>query len=216
MSASIHAARFDAPVLHAQMVFRSALEVLSRPGSIVELPRDALASLCGLPCQPATAALLLTLTDPDTPIHLGLGGAANAVLTDWLAFHCGSPVVAEPEEAAFAVIPLDQLDTETLFACSPGEPDYPDRATTIICEADGLDLVAPETGEAPMLTGPGIRVASSLALQPDPSQFWEAMQRNRARYPLGPDVILVSGSRIAGVPRSTRVHPIDTQMVEAN
>lgn len=215
MSVPVHAAGFDTPVLRAQTVFRGALDAMARPGSVVALPADALAPLGALPCHPATAALLLTLADPDTPVHLGLDEAANAALVEWLAFHCGAPAVSSPEQAAFAVIPLRDLDTERLFACAPGEPDYPDRATTIICEADGIETVV-GGGDAPTLTGPGIRETSALALQPDPARFWQAMHRNRARYPLGPDVFLTSGDRVAGVPRSTRIHAPEATMAKAS
>ena len=46
------------------------------------------------PLDPATAAVLLTLVDNETPLWLD---PAVAAARDWLAFHCGASIVDAPE-----------------------------------------------------------------------------------------------------------------------
>ncbi|MGL5008821.1 MAG: phosphonate C-P lyase system protein PhnH, partial [Paracoccaceae bacterium] len=75
-----------------------------------------------------------------------------------------------------------------------GLPDYPDRAATLIIEMDVLE----PTGAR--LSGPGIRDTARLSLLET-----AAFRANRALFPLGFDAYLTCGSRIAGLPRSTRV-----------
>jgi alpha-D-ribose 1-methylphosphonate 5-triphosphate synthase subunit PhnH len=215
MSANIHAAGFENAVLDAQAVFRIALDVLARPGTVQLLPADAISRFSELPCNSATAALLLTLADPDTPVQLGLDQASNTVLADWLAFHCGAPVTQEPSRAAFAVVPLASLDSNALFSYAPGDPDYPDRATTVICEVAHLEEAAESLPGAAVLTGPGIRETAAMVVEPDPTRLWLAAQRNHARFPLGPDTFLTTDAGLAGLPRSTRVAPPASEMAEA-
>ncbi len=76
-----------------------------------------------------------------------------------------------------------------------GTPEYPDRAVTLIVEAEALD------NSGTTLRGPGIRETAQLNL-PDP----EAHRANHARFPLGFDCVFTTGDRIAGLPRSTSVH----------
>ena len=52
------------------------------------------------PLDPATAAVLLTLVDHETP--LWLDPAVDAA-RDWIAFHCGAPIVERSGSAAFAL-----------------------------------------------------------------------------------------------------------------
>jgi alpha-D-ribose 1-methylphosphonate 5-triphosphate synthase subunit PhnH len=79
-----------------------------------------------------------------------------------------------------------------------GGAEYPDRSTTIVAQAATL-----ENGPPLVLSGPGIREAARLAPAPLPAGFVEQWEANRARFPLGADLILAAGTRIAALPRST-------------
>jgi alpha-D-ribose 1-methylphosphonate 5-triphosphate synthase subunit PhnH len=62
------------------------------------------------------------------------------------------------------------------------------------------------TGGAPVrLSGPGIRETAVIAPQGLRACFWDEVRENAARFPLGVDLILAAGERIAALPRTTHV-----------
>ena len=75
------------------------------------------------PLDLATAAVLLTLVDNETPLWLD---AAATPARDWLAFHCGAAIIAAPEKAAFAV------------ALSMPDPNF----FAIVAKPDNVPIVA--------------------------------------------------------------------------
>ena len=172
---------FADPARDGARAFRAILDAMARPGRIVTV---ADASAPGL--SDAAAAVLLTLCDADTPVHLAVPEAAA-----WLAFHCGAPH-ADKAGCAFAVGQWDAL--APLDPYPVGTPDYPDRSAMLVVEMAAL------SEDGPTLTGPGIRDTARLSL-PDP----EALRANAARFPLGLDLILCAGDRLACLPRSTRI-----------
>jgi alpha-D-ribose 1-methylphosphonate 5-triphosphate synthase subunit PhnH len=172
---------FDDPAREAARAFRAILDAMARPGRIVSVEGAA-----GPGLSPAASAVLLTLCDADTPVHLTVAAARP-----WLAFHCGAPL-AEKAGCAFAVGPWDAL--APLDAYPAGTPDYPDRSATLIVEMPAL------TRDGPALTGPGIAGETRLSL-PDA----DALRANAARFPLGLDLMLCAGDRLACLPRSTRI-----------
>jgi alpha-D-ribose 1-methylphosphonate 5-triphosphate synthase subunit PhnH len=175
---------FADPPVESARAFRAAMEAMARPGTI--------RAVTGAPApeglSEAAAILLLTLTDATTPVHLA-GPAAGA--RGWLTFHTGAPAEG-PGACAFACGPWGALGP--LETYPQGTPDYPDRSATLIAEVDRL------AAEGARLTGPGIEAEARLPL-PDEA----ALRRNAARYPLGVDLFLTCGDRLAGLPRSTRI-----------
>ncbi len=177
---------FAAPSIEAAMAFRAVLQAMSRPGSILEVTGAAPPA----PCSPAAGAVLLTLVDADTPLHLA-GRHDGAALRDWLRFHTGAPLVG-PGEAAFGLGDWEALPP--LADWPQGTPDYPDRSATLIVEVPRL------AASGARLTGPGIRDSAALSL---PEGL--AAARAAARFPLGVDLILTAGTRLAALPRTTRL-----------
>jgi alpha-D-ribose 1-methylphosphonate 5-triphosphate synthase subunit PhnH len=173
----------DRPV-EAAHAFRAALGAMARPGSV----HRVLGARPPAPLSPAAGALALTLADGDTPLWLAPSLDAEAVRA-WLAFHTGAPF-GRPDEARFAFgrwaeMPLGNLPV--------GTPEYPDRSATLVVEVDQI-------GQAHRLTGPGIEAEAWLTV-PDPGFF----RANRARFPLGLDVFLACGDRLAALPRTVGV-----------
>lgn len=175
----------DAPV-HAATAFRAALDALSRPGTIVTLH----GANPPAPLSVAAGVLALTLFDATTPVHLA-GAHDTPALRDWLVFHTGAPLVGAGD-AAFAIGSWQALQPVARF--SPGTPDYPDRAATLIVEMPAI------AARGARLRGPGIRDTALLSL-PEIAAF----EANHARYPLGFDTFLTCGNQLAGLPRSTQV-----------
>ncbi len=175
----------DAPIESSQ-AFRAALTALSRPGVICTLA----GALPPAPLSLAAGVLVLTLCDGTTPVHLA-GAHDCTALRDWITFHCGAPLVGA-DAASFAIGTWDALQPVERFAI--GQPDYPDRAATLIVEMPEL-----AAGGA-RLTGPGIETEAWLSL-PETAAFIA----NRALFPLGFDCFLTAGAQVAGLPRSTIV-----------
>ena len=196
MSTFIHTpvAGFARPVLDAQQTFRLLLDSLAMPGLVVEVP-DLVRPPA--PLHSAAGALCLTLADMDTPVWIDNGedGAAGS----WLRFHCNCPLVGDHAGAALAVATdarsLPQLETFSL-----GDPQYPDRSATLVVQVDEL---SEDSGWR--LTGPGIESERRLAVQGLAEGFVQQREALAPLYPLGVDVFFVAGSRVAGLPRTTRI-----------
>jgi alpha-D-ribose 1-methylphosphonate 5-triphosphate synthase subunit PhnH len=173
----------DRPV-EAAHAFRAALGAMARPGTVHRV-RGARPPA---PLSPAAGALALTLADGDTPLWLAPSLDHEAVRA-WIAFHAGAPF-GPPGEARFAFGRWDELP---LDAFAVGTPEYPDRSATLVVEVDAI-------GRAHRLTGPGIETEAWLTVL-DPGFF----RANRARFPLGLDVFLACGDRLAALPRAVLV-----------
>ncbi len=181
---------FADPVAGAQSCFRAVLDAMARPGRVQ-------AAGAGLtppaPLDPATAAVLLTLVDPETPLSLP---AAAAPAAEWIAFHCGAPVVPRIAEASF-VLRFDLPDFATLQV---GTHEMPERGATLI-----LQLPALGSGAALHLAGPGLAAPALLRATGLPGDFAARWAANHARFPCGVDLILCSGTMLAALPRSVTV-----------
>ena len=178
------------PVHTAQQIFRQALQALSEPGLI-----QTLDNVCGMDVlDPATYALCLCLLDSDTPLWVSPLLDSPALRAN-LAFHCGCPIVAAPDEAAFAL--MTGAESAALPAFNPGTDRDPDRSCTVILQLDGLDGGLQTTWQ-----GPGIATTRAMRA-PLPDAFWA--QRALHGFPKGLDFFLSAGSALVGLPRSTRV-----------
>ena len=189
-AASSLAPGLRSPVMDSQRFFRAVLTAMAEPGRLVDLADTPSAPA---PLAPGAAAVLLTLADLDTPVWLD---PAAAVAADYLRFHCGCPVAAEPDAAAFALVaqPGEMPPLETFHQ---GDQAYPDRSATVIIQVAGIRA---ERGVT--LRGPGIAGEAALAVDGLPPGFWTAWSENHLSFPLGVDVVFVAGGRIAGLPRS--------------
>jgi alpha-D-ribose 1-methylphosphonate 5-triphosphate synthase subunit PhnH len=182
---------FTDPVLQTHTAFRSILAAIAEPGTTVQL----VAALdCPPLMHPATIVSLLTLADRDTPLwfapSLGTEGS------DYLRFHVGAPVAATASAARFAVI--DPASPVSLAAFDGGSDRYPDTSATVIMQCNSLS-----GGELVSLSGPGIKGVRTIAPSGLHRGFWADVASNHALYPRGIDLLLVSGTSLMALPRST-------------
>ena len=183
---------FADPALDAQRCFRAVLEAMSRPGRVQRLAEGVLEPPA--PLGLAAAAVLLSLTDADTPVWLD---AEAAVAADWLRFHAGCPLVAAPGDAAFvmacgAMPPLDSVNT--------GTEEAPHESATLLVQVAALDR-----GVTLRLSGPGIAREHRLRVAGLPPDFGLRWARNGAGFPRGVDLILCAGAALAALPRTVRI-----------
>ncbi|MDR3474687.1 MAG: phosphonate C-P lyase system protein PhnH [Devosia sp.] len=183
-------------VFDGQRVFRATMDALANPGTIRALGATAEPPA---PLTPELAALALTLCDHDSPVWLDAGLAAAPVVANWLRFHTGAPIVADPAEAMFALV-VDVGAMPRLESFAMGTDEYPDRSTTIIAAVDGLKGGAPFA-----LQGPGIEHTISFAPHLQSADFYAQWTDNRAKFPRGVDLLFVAAGAVVGLPRTTRI-----------
>lgn len=186
MEAQTLSGGFAHPAVQSAHAFRSIMEAMARPGSL----QDITGAAPPAPLSRAAGAVLLTLCDIETPVHLAGAADCDAVRA-WLAFHTGAPL-AGPAHCMFAVGTWEALGP--LSAYPVGTSDYPDRSATLVVECSELGA------NGATLTGPGIKRHAALSLPET-----QAFQSNRALFPLGLDFIFTCGDHLAALPRSTRV-----------
>ncbi|MFV0295633.1 MAG: phosphonate C-P lyase system protein PhnH [Hyphomicrobiaceae bacterium] len=187
-------AAFSDPILSTQVVFRAVLAAFSEPGTVHSL-HERLIEPKGF--APTTARLMLTLADFETPVWLApdLPETCQA----WVRFHTGAPFSETAEAAKFAV--LDGAGAAPpIAAFDPGEERYPDKSATLI-----VQVVSLSGGMPVRLSGPGIDGTRTIAPQGLREGFWDEVAANNARYPIGVDILLVSGDALIGLPRSTAI-----------
>jgi alpha-D-ribose 1-methylphosphonate 5-triphosphate synthase subunit PhnH len=186
------AAAFADPVFQSQATFRAILQAMSRPGEIVAAGRGLAPPA---PLGAAAAAALLTLADFETPLWLP-PALADGEAGAWLKFHTGAPLAAAPDRAAFALTHGAAID---LAAFAQGTAAYPDRSTTLVVEVESL------AGAELTLAGPGVKGERRFGFAPRSQNFLAQWRDNRAAFPLGVDLILTAGERLAALPRTTRI-----------
>lgn len=183
----------------AQSVFRSVLEALSRPGRLQTL--DASDGLqAPAPLSRGLTALLLTLLDTETSLHLAAPLASEAA---WMycRFHTG---VQREDDSARADFAAMRAADACLSELRLGSDEAPQRGATLIVEAPSLAI---ERSAALRLTGPGIEHAQRIGLCGLPMAFWQQRIAMQAVFPRGVDLLIVCGSQLVGVPRSTLITP---------
>ena len=178
----------------SQAAFRALMDCMARPGEIKTLGRvDAPA-----PLAPATAALVQSLADYESPVWLDAAFAAVPAIADWIRFHTGAPIVNEPRDAAFALI-ADPLALPAFAQFAQGSEEYPDRSATVIVQVERF------AGPALVLRGPGIKTSHAFAAEPLPDDFAQRLRDYRELFPRGVDLVFVASEQIAALPRSLRV-----------
>ena len=189
-------AGFDHEAFGSQAVFRVALNALSHPGRVFDMPLET-----ALPRQGhgAAAALLLGMLDADTTLWLS-PALASSDAPAWLRFHTGCQIVSDASAAQFLWVAQGD-GMPQLTSLQMGSDAYPDTSATCVLEVDSLHSDAGGW----RLQGPGIPSERHLNALGLPSDFTAQWANNHASFPRGVDVFLSTATHIAGLPRTTRI-----------
>lgn len=186
---------FSDPVHDGQAVFRTLMDAFARPARALDLAVDL------APPAPLTgelAAVALALADPDAPLWLDAPLAASPDVIAFLRFHTGAKIVADPAEAAFALV-SDATAAPAFSEFAQGTDAYPDRSTTLVLAVESVMDVGRR------YEGPGILETIGFGFAPEPDGFETQWASNRAGFPRGVDLIVVAAGRVAALPRSARL-----------
>lgn len=189
---------FTDPVHEAQAVFRAVLDAMAEPGREVAVSGITTAPS---PLSPVAAAVIATLSDFETTIWRDETLRTPAI-DAWLAFHTGSPTVAEGRHADFALL-ADGATAPAWESFSIGTDLDPSRSTTVIIRVDGFGA-----GLAYRLAGPGIATTRDVALLGAPVDLAARATANNALYPRGVDLILAGPTSLMALPRTTRIEEV--------
>jgi alpha-D-ribose 1-methylphosphonate 5-triphosphate synthase subunit PhnH len=193
--ASAYAGAFTDPVFQSQSVFRALMDAMARPGTIA--PLGALAKPPA-PLGAGAGAIALTLCDDGTPVWL-TAALIHSSVPAWLSFHTGAPVTDVKPEARFVFIEAGGL-VPGFDQFALGTQEYPDRSATLVLEISALN-----GGPEFAATGPGIKGETIVAPQGLPEIFLTLWAENRTLFPRGVDLILVAGTDILCLPRTTQL-----------
>lgn len=199
-SSQVFEGGFTNPVADAQTAFHALMHAMANPGQVFPL------SPVTMPPQPLTPELgvvAATLLDHDATFWCDSMIASDDNASAWLTFHTGSPRVDSPALAQFALV-TNASHMPRLADFAQGEPEFPDRSTTII-----LAVASLEQGQGLVLQGPGIESEGTLFVDGLPQDFVAQWQANGSQYPLGVDLILVCANCVAAFPRTTRINLLE-------
>ena len=188
-------ARWEHPVQESQQAFRSLLLALSRPCLPVALPLPE-GDAGSLPSE--LAAIALTMCDQDTAVWLS-PSLQTAEVRRWFRFQCGAVLTDSPSGADFAFASRPE-DMPRLADLSRGEPEYPDRSTTLC--VGGVSFEQGEGSLCLTASGPGIEHPMPFYCNL-PEEFTGRWEENHLAFPQGVDLFLCGRGMVAGLPRST-------------
>ncbi len=188
------------PVNEAQSAFHAVMHAMANPGRIHSLPSAAAPSK---PLTPELGLIAATLLDHDASVWVDAEIAANQDATAWLTFHTGAPIVGDQSKAQFALV-TDAQSLPALSSFAQGDPEFPDRSTTVVLAVSSLT-----SGQGFSLKGPGIKDETVLTVDGLPQDFAAQWRENGALFPLGIDLVLVADGKVAALPRTTRIASLE-------
>ncbi|MEQ1695194.1 MAG: phosphonate C-P lyase system protein PhnH [Hyphomicrobiaceae bacterium] len=178
---------------HQQRLFRQFLDCMARPGSVADL-----AAWTG--GAPAALAVLAALCDSEVlladPQRLLTGG-------DWDFLECRQSAV---EEARFIFVD-GTTAPDVGFEPALGTLTTPEQGATIVIRVSSLGTTGQlgTTGHKVRLSGPGIASQRELGLGTLHPGWLDQRAVWCRFFPLGVDLVVCDESRVAALPRTTRV-----------
>jgi alpha-D-ribose 1-methylphosphonate 5-triphosphate synthase subunit PhnH len=186
----------------SQVVFRSALDAMARPGTPVSIPAASLVSPTP-GTHAAAASVLLALLDQDCALWLS-PTLANGPAAAWLRFHTGCQMEQDCSKADF-VWAASIAELPPLHQLKQGSAEYPDQSATCVVNVTGWRAAAGSEAEVVSLRGPGVRDVLTLAVDGMDASFVQRHHAMQAHAPCGVDIFCCAGDAVLGFPRSVRL-----------
>ncbi len=185
-------------VFDTQRVFRSLLDVMSRPGTLKPVIPPLLPAPAGFSSH--TAAIAFTLLDEATTFGMI---PHNEAWGRYMQSNTGARK-EEPSRADYLILQGSAVwhEVECFYRGSLASPE---RSSTLIVNVE--TLTENGSGEWDLsLRGPGIEEVAHIGLTGLRLQNLQAIMELNAEFPLGVDVILVDAAgMVCALPRSVRI-----------
>ncbi len=193
---------FSDSTAQSQVVFRSALDAMARPGTPVSIPAASLVSPTP-GTHAAAASVLLALLDQDCTLWLS-PTLADGPAAAWLRFHTGCLMVQDCSKADF-VWAASIAELPPLKQLKQGSAEYPDQSATCVVDVTAWRIAAASEADAVSLRGPGVRDVLTLAVDGMDAGFVQQHHAIQAHAPCGVDIFCCAGDAVLGFPRSVRL-----------
>lgn len=168
-----------------QQIFRTLLDAMSRPGSVLDLQSQ-------LQNSKATRGVLATLLDGS----VSLSDPAQLLdSADWPLLEARK---AAPDEAAFVL--CDAGITPNFTPCL-GELTDPQHGATLVLQGKRVG----DGGTTLHISGPGVDGDSELRIDGFAADWFIQRQQWNMDFPLGVDLLLVDELRVTALPRTSSV-----------
>ena len=174
--------------------FQAVLSALEHPGVVVHLPKY---NGSPWPLNIASAALLTTWVNPETPVWTDLCWDSDPAA--WLQQTCACSLVTEPCMARVAFV-ADPLRIPPLKQFYLGEDDRPERSTTLVLQVPGFS--GPNGRHRYVPVGSRRLKAKPTGL---PLRFWSDWEDQRRHPPLGIDVFCTCADTMIALPRGLQL-----------
>lgn len=183
-----------------QSVYRKLIDATSRPGTVVNLEKEAGLLDGQMDCLPATILFAITLLDPEVTFKV-IGKQEEAVsrMINHLTYSKSEHVAEADYIFILQDASIQEID-DAINQAKIGKLLNPHEAATII-----LEVADVTKGKLMKLSGPGI-LGDSLINLPDVSNWMGVRNEKNIEFPLGIDMYFVDQQhQLHALPRTTQI-----------
>lgn len=178
-----------------QRAFRALLDGMARPGTVQSL---------GTIEQRGTASAAIALFESLVDHEVSFAVVPASAETEEAVLRLTGSRLAEAGKADYVLAAGDGVIT-ALASAPAGEPEYPDRGTTVIAVVESVGSDA-ASGDEFVLEGPGISGQRPVWISGLAQQAIALFLERNREVPLGIDVVLIApDGRFTCLPRYTRI-----------
>lgn len=184
-------------------VFRTLLDTLARPGTVLQGSRVR----GGVP-----PALVPALALADVDMRVAVVGDAAEVWSEVLRAVTGA--AGSSIATASIIVALRPLQPAEVHVMERGDALHPERSCRLVLACRSLHAAFPDAAQPGAVTlrlrGPGVPDERTLRVEGVGAEVFEALAEVNREFPAGVDTHLVAASgAMCGIPRSTSIEVLD-------